>query len=150
MQKGVPEHEAAPQHPAPHPWHGRGSTVTPPVPLSRSPAPGDSSCSRGAGQTRQLQPYLARPQCLGSVPPVPAGMAATPQSASFLPPAPRPTQLHTNQPGPSWDSMFKMDLAETHGASRHGESELGEDSPLCVQRGFLACPGSTECRVLGH
>ena len=59
MQKGVPEHEAALQNPALPPWHGRGRSVTLPVPLSTSQGPGDFSCPRGAGQTTRLQPYAA-------------------------------------------------------------------------------------------
>lgn len=138
MQKGAPEHESSPTTPGSPSLAWPGQQVTPTVPLSRSPVPGDSSCARGAGQTRRLQPYLAPdPSAQGPSPSVPLPLGwQPPQRASSLLPAPRSTQLQTSQPGPGWDSMFKRDLAETHGASHYGESEFGEDAPLPVQRGF--------------
>lgn len=48
------DHEAALQHPALPLWQGQGSSVTPPVPKSRSQAPGDFSCPRGTRQTMNL------------------------------------------------------------------------------------------------
>lgn len=149
MQKGVPEHEAALQHPALPPWHSWDSSVTLPVPLSRSQAPGDFCCPRGAGQTTWLQPCPAPdPSTQGSGPPqlhmlpTPSRMAASHLSRSSLPltPCTSPSQerLQLNKLGPSWETMFRTDLAETYGPSCHDELEVGEDSLLHVLQVFLA------------
>lgn len=63
---------------------------------------------------------------------------------------PSQERLQLNKLGPSWESMFRTDLAETYGPSCHDELEVGEDSLLHVLQVFLAFPGSTERRVLGH
>lgn len=87
--------------------------------------------------------------------PTAPGVAAPHRCGSSLPLAPC-TQIHrggaaaAKQGGSRLGRRIQNSLAETDGASRHDESEVSKDSPLRVLRGFLASPGSTKWRVLGH
>lgn len=160
MQQGVPEHEASLQHPALPPWHGPGQQCDTTCPLKLLSSPRCLQLfQRGRTDYTATTVPSPDPGAQGSPPsamcsPLPGGWQLPTAVHPFhAQPVPRPSwgeRPQLNRLGPGWDRAFKTDLAETHGASCHDETEAGEHSPRRALQGFLAFPGIAEHRGLGH